>query len=156
MDSASLASRIWRLTKSRRTAHRNASASVATTAGSPMSWCSFGDAQGGVTHAARRGRGQEAWRAPKTKQTNPSSEPRVVPNEAASRYRDRQTTQHRDKGGTRSGARSEGEIREKASAAGAPSIASSEGNWRGLHSALVFPPPSQAGRRGFESHRPLF
>src|SRR5689334_13121400 len=36
------------------------------------------------------------------------------------------------------------------------SIASSEGIWRVLHSALVFPPPSQAGRRGFESHRPLF
>jgi hypothetical protein len=37
----------------------------------------------------------------------------------------------------------------------ASSIASPEGNWRVLHSGLVFPPPSQAGRRGFESHRPL-
>ena len=47
------------------------------------------------------------------------------------------------------------EFGEKCLANVAPSIASSEENWRVLHSALVFPPPSQAGRRGFESHRPL-
>ena len=47
-------------------------------------------------------------------------------------------------------------IRTKTFANGAPSIASLEGIWRVLNSALVFPPPSQAGRRGFESHRPLY
>ena len=47
-------------------------------------------------------------------------------------------------------------IRTESFARTAPSIASSEGSWRLLHSAFVFPPPSQAGRRGFESHRPLF
>jgi hypothetical protein len=37
-----------------------------------------------------------------------------------------------------------------------PSIVFLDWNWRVLHPALVFAPSSQAGRRGFESHRPLF
>jgi hypothetical protein len=47
-------------------------------------------------------------------------------------------------------------LEEKQLATATPSIASSEGSWRVLHSGFGFRPPSQAGRRGFESHRPLF
>ena len=48
------------------------------------------------------------------------------------------------------------EIHAKRLARAQPSIAFFEANWRVVQSALVFRPPSQAGRRGFEPHRPLF